>query len=83
VGTNPAPNPKLKNGRTKREDFDELDWSRFISEKALLEAIPTVYGCDPRDSEKYKALEKIVDEAQGKQEQLRQEETSSATTDET
>jgi len=61
-----APNPKLKNGRTKRVDFDELVWSRYISEEDLLEAIPTVYGCDPRDTEKYKELEQAVDEANGK-----------------
>jgi hypothetical protein len=47
----------LKNGRRKKLDFNKLDWPRYISEEKLLEAVPAVYGCDPRDEEKYKALE--------------------------
>jgi len=57
-----APNPKLKSGRTKRIDFDEFDWNRYISEEALVEAIPSVYGCDPRDSKQYKLLQKVLHE---------------------
>ena len=56
-----APNPKLKIGRRKKLDFNKLDWTRYISEEGLLEAIPLVYGCDPRDEEAYKALEHSVD----------------------
>jgi hypothetical protein len=29
---------------------------RYISEEKLVESIPTVYGCDPRDEEKYRQL---------------------------
>jgi hypothetical protein len=52
-----APTPKLKATRKKKLDFDPLDWKKYISEERLIEAIPKVYGCDPRDSKKYKALE--------------------------
>ena len=58
-----APNPKLKNGRRKKLDFNKLDWPRYISEEKLLEAIPAVYGCDPRDEEAYKALEHPPEES--------------------
>jgi hypothetical protein len=51
-----APNPKRKISREKKLDFDQFDWTRYISEEKLLEAIPTVYGCDPRDEEKYRQL---------------------------
>lgn len=53
-----APNPKRKQkvNREKKVDFDQFDWSRYITEEKLLESIPTVYGCDPRDEEKYRAL---------------------------
>jgi len=51
-----APNPKYKSSRRKKLDFDKLEWEKYISEEKLLEAISTVYGCDPRDEEKYKAL---------------------------
>jgi hypothetical protein len=55
-----APNPKLKSGRRKKLDFDKLDWSRYIAEDKLIEAIPEVYGCDPRDETAYRALEKGI-----------------------
>ena len=29
---------------------------RYISEEKLRESIPTVYGCDPRDEERYQQL---------------------------
>lgn len=51
-----APHPKYKSSRRKKLDFDKLEWNKYISEEKLLEAISTVYGCDPRDEEKYKAL---------------------------
>lgn len=51
-----APNPKRKINREKKLDFDQFEWTRYISEEKLLEAIPTVYGCDPRDEEKYRQL---------------------------
>ena len=51
-----APNPKRKQHREKKFDFDQFDWTRYISEDALIEAIPTVYGCDPRDKDKYREL---------------------------
>jgi hypothetical protein len=41
-------------------DFDKLDWSRYIAEDKLIEAIPEVYGCDPRDETAYRALEKGI-----------------------
>ena len=40
----------------KKLGFEKFEWSRYISEERLLEAIPTVYGCDPRDQVKYRAL---------------------------
>jgi hypothetical protein len=52
-----APNPKLKTTRKKKLDFDPLTWSKYISEEKLLESTKQVYGCDPRDTEKYRALE--------------------------
>lgn len=53
-----APNPKrkAKANREKKLDFDQFDWTKYISEEKLVESIPTVYGCDPRDEEKYRAL---------------------------
>jgi tRNA-specific adenosine deaminase 2 len=56
-----APNPKLKTTRKKKLDFDPLIWSKYISEDNLLESVTKVYGCDPRDIEKYQALEKAGD----------------------
>lgn len=56
----------MKNGRRKKLDFNKLDWPRYISEEKLLEAIPAVYGCDPRDEEKYKALEHAGEETSSK-----------------
>lgn len=44
-------------------DFNKLDWPRYISEEKLLEAVPAVYGCDPRDEEAYKALEHPPEES--------------------
>ena len=29
---------------------------KYISEETLLKSIPTVYGCDPRDEDKYREL---------------------------
>ena len=51
-----APKPYKKEKREKKLDFDEFEWLKYISEERLVEAIETVYGCDPRDEEKYKAL---------------------------
>jgi len=51
-----APKPHKKANREKKLDFDEFEWLKYISEERLVEAIPTVYGCDPRDEGKYKAL---------------------------
>lgn len=51
-----APSPKKKGNREKKVDFDEFEWTKYISEERLLEAIPTVYGCDPRDEEQFKTL---------------------------
>ena len=45
----------------KKVDFERFEWSRYISEERLLEAIPTVYGCDPRDQLKYRTLLDITD----------------------
>jgi hypothetical protein len=56
-----APNPKLKTTRKKKLDFDPLVWSKYISEDKLLESVTKVYGCDPRDTEKYQSLEKAGD----------------------
>jgi hypothetical protein len=56
-----APNPKVKTTRKKKLDFDPLIWSKYISEDNLLESVTKVYGCDPRDIEKYHALEKAGD----------------------
>jgi hypothetical protein len=52
----PAPNPKTKANRARKLDFDDFDWPKYISEETLVDAIPTVYGCDPRDEEKYRIL---------------------------
>jgi hypothetical protein len=41
-------------------DFDKLDWARYISEDKLLEAVPEIYGCDPRDETAYRAMEKAI-----------------------
>jgi hypothetical protein len=41
-------------------DFDKLDWARYISEEKLLEAVPEIYGCDPRDETAYRAMEKAI-----------------------
>jgi hypothetical protein len=41
-------------------DFDKLDWTRYISEEKLLEAVPQIYGCDPRDETAYRAMEKAI-----------------------
>ena len=54
--TGVAPRPQTKETRVKKLDFEKFEWSRYISEERLLEAIPTVYGCDPRDQVKYRAL---------------------------
>lgn len=51
-----APRPQTKEARVKKLDFEKFEWTRYISEERLLEAIPTVYGCDPRDQVKYRAL---------------------------
>ena len=51
-----APKPRDKANRVKKLEFDVFDWLRYISEEKLLEAIPTVYGCDPRDVECFKAI---------------------------
>jgi hypothetical protein len=51
-----APNPKSKANREKKIGFDEFEWGKYISEERLVKAIPTVYGVDPRDQEKFRAL---------------------------
>lgn len=51
-----APNPKRKTHREKKVSIDEFEWNKYISEVELVESISTVYGCDPRDEEKYRAL---------------------------
>lgn len=62
-----APRPQTKESRVKRLDFEKFEWSRYISEERLLEAIPTVYGCDPRDHAKYRALLDITDAEEEKE----------------
>ena len=73
-----APHPKYKSSRRKKLDFDKLEWSKYISEEKLLEAIGTVYGCDPRDEEKYKAL--LEAESEGNKERKQEETTGGQTT---
>jgi hypothetical protein len=63
-----APTPKLKASREKKLDFDQFDWAKYISEEKLVESIPTVYGCDPRDEEKYRALLESTKAADGQEE---------------
>jgi hypothetical protein len=62
-----APRPQTKESRVKKLDFEKFEWSRYISEERLLEAIPTVYGCDPRDQVKYRALLDITDAEEEKE----------------
>ena len=69
----------MKIGRTKRIDFDDFHWNRYISEESLLESIPTIYGCDPRDPEAYKALQKTFDENYAKQQNSLEKDESSDT----
>jgi hypothetical protein len=52
-----APNPKLKPVRKKKLDFDPLTWSKYISEENLLEEASKVYGCDPRDTVRWRQVD--------------------------
>jgi hypothetical protein len=76
-GSDVAPNPKLKVGRTKRVDFDVFEWTKYIDEGNLLEAIPTVYGCDPRDADAYNASQKTMTANYEKQQNLASEKEES------
>jgi hypothetical protein len=51
-----APNPKSKANREKKSSFDEFVWEKYISDERLVKAISTVYGVDPRDQGKFRAL---------------------------
>ena len=70
-----APAPKLKASRKKKLDFDEFEWAKYISEEALLKSVPTVYGCDPRDKDKYRKLLGALNGYQGDGESVSEEET--------
>ena len=43
-----APSPQLKASRKLKKDFDDFNWSKYLTESELQTAIQNVYGIDPR-----------------------------------